>query len=140
MESHVRTCLVSAALEVAVRRRRPREVIHHSHQDSQYTSLGLGRRCRQAGVRPSMHTVGDCYDNAMCDALFATLETELLNRHAFADAAGAGLAVFELIEGRYNPHRRHSALGDQSPLKYERDATQGSAITAPGLPERAHDT
>jgi len=137
MESHLRTSLVLAALDMAVHQRRPNNVIHHSDQGSQYTSLAFGRRCRQAGVRPSMGSVGDCYDNAMCESFFATLETELLDRHAFHNQAEAKMAVFDFIEGWYNPHRRHSALGYKSPLNYECDPT-GAATPALAPSEPAH--
>ena len=72
------------------------------------------------GVRPSMGSVGDAYDNAMCESFFATLECELLDRHRFRTQAEARLAVFEYLEGWYNPHRRHSALDYRSPVNYER--------------------
>src|SRR5260370_27826848 len=68
------------ALEMAIGQRRPDGVIHHSDQGSQYTSLAFGKRCKEAGVRPSMGSVGDAYDNAMCESFFATLECELLER------------------------------------------------------------
>jgi putative transposase len=110
MESHLRTELVLAALDMAVAQRRPIDVIHHSDQGCQYTSLAFGRRCREAGVRPSMGSVGDAYDNALCESFFATLECELLDRHRFHTQADARLAVFDFIEGWYNPRRRHSAL------------------------------
>ncbi len=111
--------LVLAALEMAIRRRQPRAVIHHSDQGSQYTSIAFGTRCRQAGVRPSMGTVGDAYDNAMCESFFATLECELLGRVRLRTRQEAEQAVFEFIEGWYNTHRRHSALDYQSPIDYE---------------------
>jgi putative transposase len=120
MATHLRTELVLEALEQALWQRRPRAVIHHSDQGSQYTSLAFGARCREAGVRPSMGSVGDCFDNAMCESFFATLECELLARHRFKNPAEARSAVFEFIEGWYNPHRRHSALGYRSPCEYER--------------------
>ncbi len=72
------------------------------------------------GVRPSMGTVGDAYDNAMAESFFATLECELLDRRSFRSQTEARLAIFQFIEGWYNPHRRHSALGQRSPLAYER--------------------
>ena len=117
---HLRVELVLAALEMAVRQRQPREVIHHSDHGSQYTALAFGNRCRQAGVRPSMGTVGDAFDNAMCESFFATLECELLDRTRFTDPVVAERAVFEFIEGWYNPHRRHSALNYLSPMEYEK--------------------
>jgi transposase InsO family protein len=88
--------------------------------DRQYTSFAFGRRCELMGVRPSMGSVGDAYDNAMCESFFATLECELLDRHRFPTQAAARLAVFEYIEGWYNPHHRHSALDYRSPVNYER--------------------
>jgi putative transposase len=87
---------------------------------SQYTSYAFGKRCREAGVMPSMGSVGDAYDNAMAESFFATLERELLNRRRFKTQAEAKMAVFEWIEGWYNPHRRHSSLGYRSPVNYER--------------------
>ena len=120
MASHLRTELVLAALEMALIQRKPDGVIHHSDQGSQYTSIAFGARCRVAGVRPSMGSVGDCYDNAMCESFFATLECELLDREWFETRAEARMAVFEFIEGWYNPHRRHSALDYQSPMMYEK--------------------
>jgi putative transposase len=119
MATHLRTELALDALNMAVTQRRPTRVIHHSDQGSQYTSLAFGRRCEEAGVRPSMGSVGDAYDNALCESFFATLECELLDRRRFATQVEARLAVFDFIEGWYNPHRRHSALAYLSPLAYE---------------------
>jgi putative transposase len=95
-------------------------VIHHSDRGTQYTSVAYGQRCQQAGVRPSMGSVGDAYDNALCESFFASLECELLDRYAFKSQSEARLAVFRYIEGWCNPHRRHSALDYQSPVNYER--------------------
>ena len=120
MATHLRTELVLDALNMAVGQRRPRRpVIHHSDQGCQYTSLAFGRRCQEAGVRPSMGSVGDAYDNALCESFFATLECELIDRRRFATPTQARIAVFDFIEGWYNPHRRHSALDYESPLSYE---------------------
>jgi putative transposase len=119
MASHLRTPLVLDALNMAVLQRQPSSVIHHSDQGCQYTSLEFGNRCRQAGVRPSMGSVADCYDNAMCESFFATLECELLDRSRFKNQMEAKLAVFDFIEGWYNPHRKHSALGYKSPARFE---------------------
>jgi putative transposase len=128
MSSRMATQIVDDALAMAVQQRRPAAgVIHHSDQGSQYTSTEFGRRCREAGVRPSMGSVGDCYDNAMCESFFATLECEMLDRITLADRRQAELAVFDFIEGFYNTHRRHSALGYLAPVTFE----QRSAPTAP---------
>jgi putative transposase len=121
MATHLRTELVLDALNMAVTQRRPAHVIHHSDQGCQYTSIAFGQRCREMGVRPSMGSVGDAYDNAMCESFFATLECELLDRQRFKNQVEARLAVFDFIEGWYNPHRRHSALAYQSPIAYERN-------------------
>jgi len=139
METHLRTELVLAALDMAIAQRRPTDVIHHSDQGCQYTSLAFGRRCREAGVRPSMGSVGDAYDNALCESFFATLECELLDRQRFPTQAEARLAVFDFIEGWYNPRRRHSALDYLSPMMFERSygrctrtVTSGSTIDQGG--------
>ena len=120
MENHLRSELVEDALDMALEKRRPEGVIHHSDQGSQYTSVAFGKRCRQAGVRPSMGSVGDCYDNALCESFFASLECELINRRRFATKSEARLALFQYIEGFYNTRRRHSSLGYLSPINYER--------------------
>ena len=120
MATHLRTELVLDALNMALGQRRPQAVIHHSDQGCQYTSVAFGVRCTQAGVRPSMGSVGDCYDNAMCESFFATLECELLERQRFGNQVEARMAVFEFIEGWYNSHRRHSSLNYLSPMEFER--------------------
>ena len=119
MANHLRAELVIDALEMAIGQRQPGGVIHHSDQGSQYTSLAFGKHCQEAGVRPSMGSVGDAYDNAMCESFFATLECELLDRRRFASQAEARMACFSFIEGWYNPVRLHSALGYRSPMAYE---------------------
>jgi putative transposase len=111
--------LVLAALNMALQQRKPKGVIHHSDQGSQYTSLAFGGRCAQMGVRPSMGTVGDAYDNAMAESFFATLECELIDRRSWPTKTEARMALFTYIEGWYNPRRRHSALGQMSPANFE---------------------
>jgi putative transposase len=112
--------LVLAALNMALEQRRPVAVIHHSDQGCQYTSIAFGRRCAEMGVRPSMGSVGDAYDNAMAESFFASLECELLDRRSFKSKTEARLAVFTWIEAWYNPRRRHSRLGYLSPANFER--------------------
>ena len=116
------------------------EVLRRPFEFKQYTSIEFGQRCREAGVRPSMGSVGDAYDNAMCESFFATLECELLARHRFRTPAEAQSTVFAFIEGWYNPRRRHSSIGYRSPVDYERqyqatavdpDAHQPAAALAP---------
>ena len=130
---HLRVELVLAALEMAIRRRQPSSVIHHSDRGSQYTAVAFGTRCRQAGVRPSMGSVGDAYDNAMCESFFATLECELLDRVRLRSPEEAEQAVFEFIEGWYNTHRRHSALNYNSPIEYESRHLGVAQDTSPRL-------
>ena len=127
MANHMRTELVLDALKMACQQRRPTEVIHHSDQGSQYTSIAFGDQCHRANVRPSMGSVGDCYDNAMCESFFATLECELIDRHRFHSHEEARRELFSFIEGWYNPHRRHSALDYLSPIAYERRYRQSDS-------------
>ena len=123
MESHLRTELVLQALNMALYLRRPQGVIHHSDQGIQYTAYAFGKRCSEWGVRPSMGSVGDCYDNALCESFFASLECELLDRRSFQNHAEARMAVFHYIEGWYNTHRRHSSIGYYAPIAFERRYT-----------------
>jgi putative transposase len=95
MATHLRAELVLAALDMALAQRRPTDVIHHSDHGAQYTSIAFGGRCEEAGVRPSMGSVGDAYDNALCESFFATLECELLDRERFATQAAARVAIFD---------------------------------------------
>ena len=131
MEHTLKTQLVLDALNMAIGQRKPRNVIHHSDQGSQYTSIAFGLRCKEAGVRPSMGSVGDAYDNAMCESFFATLECELLDRRTFRTKAEARMAIFQFIEGWYNPSRRHSALGYQSPINFERNIHEHQKSDSP---------
>ena len=133
--------LVLAALNMALEQRKPKGVIHHSDQGSQYTSLAFGERCRQMPERPSMGTVGDAYDNAMAESFFASLEGELIERNSFQSKAQARMVVFTWIEGWYNPRRRHSGLGYLSPLNFERskqalfDVVQNGDVHVETTPE-----
>lgn len=138
MRTHLLTELVLEALDMAIARRRPQGVIHHSDHGCQYTSIAFGARCRLEGVRPSMGSVGDCYDNALCESFFATLECELLDRSSFRHPNEARLAVFDFIEGFYNTRRRHSALGLVSPTRFEKlheERALGESSLNLGLPE-----
>jgi putative transposase len=120
MATHMRAELVTAALDMAVAHRRPgTDLIHHSDHGTQYTSIAFGRRLRESGIAASMGSVGDCYDNAMAESFFATLETELIDRCTWASPAEAKAAVFEYIEVFYNRIRRHSSLGNLSPEQFE---------------------
>lgn len=126
MANHMRKELVVDALDMAIFRRHPKGVVHHSDHGSQYTSIAFGKRCKEAGITMSMGSVGDCYDNAMCESFNATLECELLAQHRFKTRAQASIAIFDFIEGWYNPHRRHSALGYLSPNNFERRMSEAA--------------
>ena len=129
MANHLRIELVLDALEMAMGQRKPNDVVHHSDQSlprtrsggSQHTSLAFGARREEAGVRPSMGSVGDAHDNAMCESFFSSLESELLARRRFRAQAEAKMACFSYVEGFYNPIRLHSALGYRSPIQHEKD-------------------
>jgi hypothetical protein len=95
---------------MALRRRQPVDVVHHSDQGVQYTSLAFSRRLREAGVAPSMGSRGDAYDNALAESFWSTLDRELLYGKVFLTRAAARMALFDYIEGWFNSHRRHSSL------------------------------
>ena len=125
------TCdLVIAALDMALFTRKPQSVIHHSDQGSQYISIAFGNRCKEMNVRPSMGTVGDAYDNAMAESFFATLECELIARRKWETKTKARLEIFTWIETWYNPHRRHSGLGQMSPINFEKLQQQRKQTTS----------
>lgn len=120
LAANMKAELVVAALDMAISQRKVDHVIHHSDKGSQYTSLLFGNRCKKAEIQLSMGSTGDCYDNAMCESFFATLECELIDRTTFKNRKQAEMEIFHFIEGWYNPHRRHSSIEYLSPINYER--------------------
>ena len=132
MADHLRTELVIDALDMAIWNRRPNPgLVHHSDQGCQSSSLAFGRRLREAGLVASVGSVGDCYDNAVTESFFATLECELLHRGRFRTRTQARLAVFDSLEGFSNSRRRHSALGQLSPTHFERSHQPDYAAAQP---------
>ncbi len=120
MASHLRTELVTDALDMALWRRQPAPgLIHHSDRGSQYTSVAFGQRLTEAGAVPSMGSVADPYDNALAESFVATLKRELVDRRSWPTREAVRSAVFEFIEVFYNRKRLHSALGYESPADYE---------------------
>lgn len=121
IDSRQETGLVADALGMAILRRRPagESTILHSGHGTQYTSRAFGRRLREAGLLGSMGTVGDCYDNAMMESFWGTMQLELLDRKAWKSRKELANAIFEWIECWYNPKRRHSSIGMLSPVEYE---------------------
>lgn len=112
--------LVVRALDMAVARRRPpRDLVFHSDRGTQYCSAVFRERLTRAAMIASMSRKGDCWDNAVAESFFATLELELFARHRWATRAAARGAIFHFIEGWYNRKRRHSTLGYRSPAVYE---------------------
>ena len=120
MAAHMRKELVIEALEMALERRKPGAgLVHHSDHGAQYTAVVFSQRCAEAGVEVSMGSIGDCYDNAVCESFHASLKKERIHRRPWPTRAEARTQVFEYIEAWYNPRRRHSTLGYLSPAEYE---------------------
>ena len=120
MASHLRTDQALGAPDLALAQRRPRRLVHHSGRGSQYTCMAFSTRCREAGVLPSTGKAGDCFDNAMTESFFASLEWELIDRTPFRDRGHSRRELFRCIEGSYNPHRRHSGIGHGLPVNFEK--------------------
>ena len=113
--------LAIRALKMAIALRRPpKGCIHHTDRGSQYCSHDYQKILRQYGFRASMSGTGNCYDNAAVETFFKTIKAELLWQRSWRTRRDAELAIFEYINGFYNPRRRHSALGWKSPLAFER--------------------
>lgn len=141
MADHMRTELVTDALQMALQRRRPdRGLIYHSDQGGQFVSLAFGQQARKAGIAQSMGSKGDCFDNAVAESFFATIKKELIHRRAWPTKAELRTEVFDYIEVFYNRERRHSTLGQRSPVDYENSTLSPSgpinaATRLPSLPK-----
>jgi len=121
VSSSIDTELVSTAFARAVVARRPAPgLIHHSDRGSQYASAAYQAQLNAIGALPSMSHAGDCWDNAVAESFFSTLEWELLMGSRFPTFASAQRALTEFIDGWYNRVRLHSSLGYRSPMQYER--------------------
>jgi transposase InsO family protein len=120
MADHLRTELPLNALRMALARRTPAaRLIHHTDRGCQYTSEAYTKVLDGHGIRSSLSRPGNCWDNAVAESFFSTLKLDLVYRHGWPTRAGARTAIFEYIEGFYNPQRRHSTLGNLSPAAYE---------------------
>jgi transposase InsO family protein len=124
---HLRSELVVDALELACWRRKPAGTIVHSDRGAQYTAWAFGQRLRQAGLLGSMGRVASALDNAMMESFFGTMQRELLDRRVWDTRRALASAIFEWIEGWYNPRRRHSSIGYRTPVEYERLAVAAGA-------------
>jgi putative transposase len=120
MDERLGSQLVLSALRMAYAQRRPREVIHHSDHGSEYTAVAFGKRCKLLGIQMSMGSVGDCFDNAMMESFFSSLEAEVLDRNRFGTREEARRAIFSWVAGWYNLRRRHSGVGYLSPQEFEK--------------------
>src|SRR5215218_5417385 len=128
MASHLRSELVAAALEMAIRRRNPSAgLIHHSDRGAQYTALSFGKRLEQAGIVPSMSRVGSALDNAISESFVSTLKIEI-GVSRYPDRQMARASIFEFIESFYNRVRRHSSLAYLSSSEYEQATMEETAV------------
>ena len=124
MRDHMRTELPLAALMMAAQRRRPATgLICHSDRGSQYAAGAYVEHLAAIGATPSMSRTGNCYDNAPMESFFHTLKVELVHQCRWATQAEARQALFGYIEGHYNRHRMHSALGYLTPEQAEQRMT-----------------
>ncbi|MEV0734239.1 IS3 family transposase [Polymorphospora sp. NPDC050346] len=112
--------LVTNALGMAISNRQPAGTVIHSDHGVQFTSWAFTRRVQEAGLAPSMGTIGDCYDNGMMESFWGRMQTELLNRRRWRTRIELANAIFEYLEIFHNRQRRHSSLGMLTPIEYER--------------------
>jgi transposase InsO family protein len=121
IDNHQASSLVTNALAMAISNRAPSAgTVIHSDHGSQFTSWAFSERVRQAGLVPSMGTVGDAFDNAVVESFWARLQTELLNRKKWKTRVELSTALFEYLEIFHNRTRRHSSLGMLTPIEYEK--------------------
>ena len=121
IDSHQASSLVTNALSMAITNRTPPTgTVIHSDHGTQFTSWAFSERVRQAGLVPSMGSVGDAYDNAVIEAFWARLQTELLNRKKWKMRIELSTALFDYLEIFHNRNRRHSSLGMLTPVEYEK--------------------
>jgi transposase InsO family protein len=120
MADHLRTDLVSEALQMAIQHRCPGEgLLHHSDRGVQYASEDYQQLLDEHHMEVSMSGRGDCWDNACAESFWGTLKTELVHHERFATREAARRAIFEYIEVFYNRKRLHSSLGYLSPEAFE---------------------
>jgi putative transposase len=121
--------MVNSALAMAINARKPSlGMVVHADHGPQYTSWAFSSHIRSAGLVQSLGTVGDAYDNAMVESLWGRMQTELLNTKTWSTRLELSTAMFDWIEGFYNRTRRHSALGNISPMEFERRHRQLKSV------------
>ena len=120
MSDRIDTALVIQALAMALLHRQPpAQLLCHSDRGVQYAAAAYRQVLTRAGLLASMSRKGNCYDNATMESFWSTLKLELVYRCDFATRQQARTAIFDYIEGFYNPQRRHSALNFLSPVDFE---------------------
>lgn len=111
--------LLDALMMALWRHGKPAELLHHSDQGSQYTSEDFQRLLAAEGISCSMSRRGDCWDNSAVESFFASLKKERVNRKTYSTRDATRADVFDHIEAFYNSRRRHSTLGQVSPMDFE---------------------
>lgn len=121
IDDHMRADLVENALKMAITLRGdlPRSVVFHTDRGTQYVSAQVTQFAAENNITRSMGGTGVCWDNAMAESFFATLKTEFYYRRVWPTKKGAKIAVGAWIEDRYNRRRRHSSIGQVSPVAFE---------------------
>jgi putative transposase len=128
MQESLEADLAVAALRMAIERRGPVPgLLHHSDRGTQYTCDAYRRVLAAHTIEASMSKKGDCWDNAVAESFFSTLELELIDGARWPTRAAARRAIFEFIEAWYNLERRHSTLGYRSPATYEKEVLRAAA-------------
>lgn len=125
MREDLKSDIVVDALGMGTTMHRPGAgLVHHSDRGAQYRSLAFGKCLRDSGILASMGETGVPHDNAVTESVMATIKKECVHRHTFKTRDQARFELFRYIEGFYNPHRRHSSLGNLSPAEFERRLEQ----------------
>jgi putative transposase len=119
LADHMRSDLVLNALHQALQTRPIHHTIFHSDRGSQYGSAPFRKALAQAGLRQSMSARANPYDNAWTESFIGTLKNEMLQNGCFENASDARTEIFDYIEGYYNTHRKHSAIGYKTPSQFE---------------------
>jgi transposase InsO family protein len=127
IDSCATAALVTSALGMAIDRRDPDGTVIHSDQGVQFTSWAFTQRVRDAGLLPSMGSVGDCFDNAVIESFWSRMQVELLDRKRWNTRVELATAIFEYLEIFHNRQRRHSALGMLTPVEFETRQANSSA-------------
>lgn len=128
---HMRTSLVTDALDMAIKLRRPPPgVIFHADRGTQYTSKELAKYCRKNKIRRSLGRIGICFDNAVSESTFATYKKELIHTRPWWDLAELKEATIDWIDNYFNVIRRHSTLNYLTPREYELGFREISQLAA----------